>query len=288
METSEQLSPTKRKRQAPPLLTALGPLQINPRPTQRPVADNTHAPRSCVVLDALPDGIVVDNTMENLVRSNEALRDGLPLKDQEAADIDHLPRTLATATSNASTPARQPGTNADKEPLDTVRHQVQTLQQQREEIKTMPDTHIQGAATANGSAVMRLLREIQQQQIEMQAALQQQIQQLQADFLTALQQQHEQYKANSLAALHKQNQQHQADMLAALRKQIQQQQSAQNTTLERRELELLRAARAQDGEMSRDLKARLDSLRESVSELEERSQQITMREMELQERLEPE
>jgi hypothetical protein len=135
---------------------------------------------------------------------------------------------------------------------------------------------------------MQLLREIQQQQIEMQAALQQQIQQLQADFLTALQQQHEQYKANSLAALHKQNQQHQADMLAALRKQIQQQQSAQNTTLERRELELLRAARAQDGEMSRDLKARLDSLRESVSELEERSQQITMREMELQERLEPE
>jgi len=244
METSEQLSPTKRKRQSPPLLTALGPLPINPRPTQRPVADNTHAPRSRVVLDALPDGIVVDNTMKSLVRSNEALRDGLPLKDQEAADIDHLPRTLATATSNASTPARQPGTNADKEPLDTVRHQVQTLQQQQEEIKTMPDTYIQGAATANGSAVMQLLREIQQQQIEMQAALQQQ---------------HEQYKANLLAALHRQNQQHQADMLAALQKQIQQQQSAQNTALERRELELLRTARAQDGEMSRDLKAHLDS-----------------------------
>ena len=123
----------------------------------------------------------------------------------------------------------------------------------------MPDTYIQGAATANGSAVMQLLREIQQQQIEMQAALQQQIQQLQADFLTALQQQHEQYKANLLAALHRQNQQHQADMLAALQKQIQQQQSAQNTALERRELELLRTARAQDGEMSRDLKAHLDS-----------------------------
>lgn len=191
METSEQPSSAKRERPAPPLPTTLSP-------SQEPVPDNTHAPRSPVVLDALPDGIVVDKTMKNLIRWNEALRDDLRLKDQEATDVDERPKILAT---KASVPVLQPRTNADKQVLLTDQQQVQIFQQQRGEIKVTSDAHTKGIATTDESPVMHMLRAIQQQQVEMQATFRQQIQQLQA---------------NMLAALHKQNQEHQASMLAAL------------------------------------------------------------------------
>lgn len=154
MGTSNHTSPAERKRPAPPLLATLSPSQV-------PVPDNTHAPRSHVILDALPAGIVIDSTMNNFVPWNESFRDGLHLQDQEAADVDKLSRTLATATSNANTPLRQPGTNSDKQALDIARHQVQNLQQQQGEIKAMPNTRIQGVAPADESAVIQLLREIQ-------------------------------------------------------------------------------------------------------------------------------
>lgn len=269
METSNHTLPAERKRPAPP-----PPATISP--SQESVPDNTHAPRSHVILDALPAGLVIDSTMKNFVRWNEPLRDGNHLEGQEATDVNRLSRTLATATTNANTPLRQPGTNSDKQAIDTVRHQVQILQQQQGEIKAMPDTRIQEVAPADESAVIQLLCEIQQQQIEMQAALQRQIQQFQADFLAALQQQHEQYEADSLDALQQQHEQYEAELLTTVQKQSQQQQSAQNSALERRELELLLTARAQDGEMSRDSKAHLESwmatggaLRERVSGLEE-------------------
>ena len=215
MKTSEHPSPAERKRPAPPLPTAPGPLQ-------NPVPDNTHSSRSPVVLATLPDGIVVDSIMKDLAQGDEALRDGLRLKDEEAADIDKLPSTLANATSDVSTPVRQPDSNADKQTLHMDMQQVEILQPQLGGIETMPDTRTQRFAPADESAVMQLLREIHQQQIEMQAALQQQMKRLQADLLAALQQQHEQYKADLLAALHKQNQQHQVDMLAALQQQHEQ------------------------------------------------------------------
>jgi hypothetical protein len=192
--------------------------------------------------------------MKNLVQWNEALRDGLRLKDQEAADVDKLPRTLATATSNASTPARRPDTNADKQALDTDQQQVQTVQQQQEQIKTMPDTYIQRVATADESPVMQLLREMQQQFRN----IQQQLQDIQ---------------------------QQQLDMQATLQHQTQQHQSFQEKMLKRQELEHLQAARVQDQERSRDLLAIGTAVEKAFGErasgLQERSQQITMREKEL-------
>jgi len=76
--------------------------------------------------------------MKNLVRWNEALRNGLRLKNQEDADVDKLPRTLAT---KVSAPVGQPLINADTKALHTVRQQVHGLQQQHEESKITLDTH---------------------------------------------------------------------------------------------------------------------------------------------------
>lgn len=115
-----------------------------------------------------------------------------------------------------------------------------------------------------------LQRQIQQLQVELLAALQQQYEQDKAGLLADLQQQHERYEAILLDALQQQHKQYEANFLATVQKQNQQQQSVQNTALERRELELLRTARAQDGEMSRDLKARLDSLMTTGGALRER------------------
>lgn len=109
--------------------------------------------------------------------------------------------------------------------------------------------------------------------------------------LAALHKQNQEHQASMLAALEQKHQQHQADVLVALQQQTQRQ-SAQNTTLEHRELELLRAERVQDGARYRDLMARVDdmmamlrALRECASGLQEGSQQITSREKELQEKL---
>lgn len=260
--------------------------------------------------------------MKNLVKWNEALRDGLHLKDQHATDTDKLPRIIAV---HASTPILQPHKNADKQVLHTVPQQAQITRQQQREIKPTPEIHTQGFAAADESAVMQLLREIQQQQVEMQAALKQQFQQLQAgflatlkqknqqqkadmqailqqqsqehqvdmqqqsqqyqaDILAALRQQKQQHQADVMSALQEQNQQHQADMQAALQQQsqqhqadlqidlqqqVQQQKYIQDTALERRELELLRAARVQDGERYRDLMARLDKMTAILSALRE-------------------
>ncbi|GAB7325350.1 hypothetical protein MBLNU13_g09392t2 [Cladosporium sp. NU13] len=131
--------------------------------------------------------------------------------------------------------------------LHTVQQQLRTLHLQQGEIKATLDTYVQGAAPAEESLVMQLLRQIQQQQAEMQVALK-----------------------------------HQA----------QQQQAFEDKVLKRRELERLQAVRAQDEDRSRDLMARSDemmamgrALRERASEFQQRSQQITAREQELQQEL---
>ncbi|GAB7325244.1 hypothetical protein MBLNU13_g09309t1 [Cladosporium sp. NU13] len=251
METSEQPSPAKRKRPGPPLPTAPGSLPITLGSLQGPVPDNTHAPCSPVVLDALPDGIVVDGTMKNHVRWNEVLRDGLRVKYQEAADVHERPRTLAAFAPNISTPIRRSHTNGDKQALRTITQQEESLKQQEGWAKTTPGAHIQGADTADESPVMQLLREVQQQ-----------IQDIQ---------------------------QQQNDMQATLQHQTQQQQSFQAKMLKRQELEHMQAARARDRERFRDLTAMGIAIEKAFGErasgLQERSQKITMREKELQEEL---
>lgn len=78
----------------------------------------------------------------------------------------------------------------------------------------------------------------------------------------------------------------------ALQRQAQQQQSFEDTVQKRRELERLQAARAQDGDRSREFMARSEemmatggTLKDRASELHTRSQQITAREHELQDEL---
>jgi len=49
--------------------------------------------------------------MKSATQRDQALRDGLRLKDREARDVDKLPRALA---AKASAPILQPQTNTDK------------------------------------------------------------------------------------------------------------------------------------------------------------------------------
>ncbi|KAM0702821.1 hypothetical protein Q7P35_010253 [Cladosporium inversicolor] len=172
--------------------------------------------------------------MKTLVRWNEALRDGFCLKDREAASVEKLPRTL---TAQAGAPILQPLTNADKQVLHTVSQQIQTIQRQGNEINNTLDTHIQGVGTIDESPGMHLLREMQQQENEMQATLQHQ---------------------------------------------VQQQQLFQDKFLKRQELEHSQVASVRNRERSRDMMAIVMTIKEVLgeraSELQERSQQISMRE----------
>lgn len=117
----------KRKHLASFLSVAPGPLPTTLDPLQDSVSDNAHAPRLPVVLNALPNSIVVDSTMNHLIRWNKPFRDGLALHEQEqAVEIDRLPITLA---AKVSAPVRQPWTTADKQAIHTVWQQVHVLQQ---------------------------------------------------------------------------------------------------------------------------------------------------------------